>query len=177
MREQPTGPHGRGPAAACAHVVTGRIAANVEPHDESEMRTARLGRRALIPISSPARTLKTRLTKILAGLAALTALALGGAAIAGATRGGSDEPEQTLEGADVDRASAAALKATGGGTVNEVERDSEKGASYEVEVRKPDGSTVDVRLDASLEVVAIDSDSGRASRRVVRLTSLPAKGG
>jgi uncharacterized membrane protein YkoI len=108
--------------------------------------------------------MKTRLTKILAGLAAIAALALGGAAIAGATQGGSDEPEQTLKGAEADRASAAALKATDGGTVNAVERDSEKGATYEVEVRKPDGSTVDVRLDGSYGVVAIDADSEQADQ-------------
>jgi hypothetical protein len=40
-----------------------------------------------------------------------------------------------------------------------VERDGEKGATWEVEVRKPDGSTVDVRLDADLGKVAIDGDS------------------
>ena len=46
-----------------------------------------------------------------------------------------------------------------GGTANAVERDGEKGATWEVEVRKPDGSTVDVRLGANYEKVAIDSDS------------------
>lgn len=102
--------------------------------------------------------MRTRLTKILAGLAALTALALGGAAIAGATQGGSGGAESKLTGSEADRAGAAALKATGGGTVQAVERDSEKGATYEVEVRKPDGSTVDVRLDGSYAVVTVDQD-------------------
>lgn len=101
-----------------------------------------------------------RRTKIAAGLAALVALALGGAAIAGA--GGTFDDEEPLRGTDLARASAAALKATGGGTVNATERDSEKGATFEVEVSKPDGSTVDVRLDASYGVVAIDSDSEQA---------------
>ena len=54
---------------------------------------------------------------------------------------------------------AAALRATGGGTVNETERDGENGATYEVEVTRPDGSTVDVRLDAGFGVVAIEGDS------------------
>ena len=54
------------------------------------------------------------------------------------------------------------MKATGGGTVNETERDSERGATFEVEVTKPDGSTVDVRLDASYGVVALDSASEQA---------------
>jgi len=59
----------------------------------------------------------------------------------------------------VDAAKAAALKLVPGGTVNAAERDNEKGATYEVEVRKPDGSTVDVRLDANYKQVAIDADS------------------
>lgn len=99
----------------------------------------------------------SRRTKIAAGTAALAALALGGAAIAGA--GGTLDDEQPLKGKELAQASAAALKATGGGSVNATERDSEKGATFEVEVTKPDGSTVDVRLDASYGVVAIDSDS------------------
>lgn len=98
-----------------------------------------------------------RRMKIVSGIAAVTVLALGGAAIAGA--GGVFDDETPLEGTELAKASAAALKATGGGTVNETERDSEQGATYEVEVTKPDGSTVDVRLDASYGVVAIDSDS------------------
>jgi peptidase YpeB-like protein len=104
--------------------------------------------------------MKTRRMKIAAGVAALAALALGGAAIAGA--GGAFDDETPLQGDELARASAAALQATGGGTVNATEQDSEKGATYEVEVTKPDGSTVDVRLDASYGVVAIDSDSEQA---------------
>ena len=86
-----------------------------------------------------------RRTKIGAGAAVLAAVALGGAAIAGA--GGAFDDETPLEGSELAKASAAALRATGGGTVNETERDSEQGATYEVEVTRPDGSTVDVRLD------------------------------
>jgi uncharacterized membrane protein YkoI len=58
-----------------------------------------------------------------------------------------------------DRAEEAALDATGGGTANSVERDGENGATWEVEVTKPDGTTVDVRLDASYAVVVIEGDS------------------
>ena len=104
--------------------------------------------------------MKTRRMKIAAGVAALAAFALGGAAIAGA--GGVFDDETSLQGDELARASAAALKATGGGTVNATERDSEKGATFEVEVTKPDGSTVDVRLDDAYGVVAIDSDSEQA---------------
>ncbi len=101
-----------------------------------------------------------RRTKIAAGVAVLATAALGGAAIAGA--GGVFDDETPLQGSELAKASAAAVRATGGGTVNATERDSEKGATYEVEVTKPDGSTVDVRLDASYGVVAIDSDSEQA---------------
>ena len=101
--------------------------------------------------------MRRRRTKIAVGIAALAVFALGGAAIAGA--GGAFDDGTPLEGGELAKASAAALKATGGGTVNETERDSEQGATFEVEVTKPDGSTVDVRLDASYRVVAIDSDS------------------
>ena len=104
--------------------------------------------------------MKTRRMTIAAAIAVLTAFALGGAALAGA--GGAFDDETPPEGSELAKASAAALKATGGGTVNETERDSEKGAVYEVEVTKPNGSTVDVRLDASYGVVAIDSDSEQA---------------
>ena len=89
--------------------------------------------------------MKTRRMKIAAGVAVLAAFALGGAALAGA--GGAFDDETSLQGDELARASAAALKATGGGTVNATERDSEKGATFEVEVTKPDGSTVDVRPD------------------------------
>ncbi|MBN1530471.1 MAG: PepSY domain-containing protein [Thermoleophilaceae bacterium] len=103
-----------------------------------------------------------RLRKVVAGVAALAALALGGAAIAGAAGGGDDSDQGDDEGglsAKVEqRARVAALRATGGGRVNAMERDGERGAAYEVEVRKPDGSQVDVRLDESFGLVAIDSD-------------------
>jgi uncharacterized membrane protein YkoI len=103
-----------------------------------------------------------RVKRIVMGIAALAALALGGAAIAGAT-GGDDaaEHEQTsgsLSAADNARAEKAALQATGGGEVNSTELDGENGATYEVEVTKPDGKTVDVRLDDGFDVVVIEGD-------------------
>ena len=99
--------------------------------------------------------MRRRATLIAAGVVAVTGLALGGAAIANATQ--SDDGAK-LSGSTLQRASAAALKATGGGEVNATEYDSEKGATYEVEVTKPNGSTVDVRLDGSFKVIAIDVD-------------------
>lgn len=99
--------------------------------------------------------MRRRVTLIGAGVAALAALALGGAAIANATMGDDGEP---LTGATLERASAAALKAAGGGRVTETEHDSEGGATYEVEVTKPDGSEVEVLLDGSFDVLSAERD-------------------
>jgi hypothetical protein len=94
---------------------------------------------------------------VIIGAAAL-AVAVAGVGVAQAV-GGDDEGEGRATGAAADKPRAAALRLVPGGTANAVERDSEKGATWEVEVRKPDGSVVDVRLDADLNKVAIDSDS------------------
>ena len=95
-----------------------------------------------------------------AGLALGTAGAavVAGGAVAG--NGGDDGPaSQHYTQEQADAATKAALEATGGGTANSVETDNENGATYEVEVTKPDGTTVDVRLDESYSVVVIEDDS------------------
>jgi uncharacterized membrane protein YkoI len=108
--------------------------------------------------------MRRRAAFIVAGIAALAAFALGGAAIAGATQGDDgDEAEQGLSGRVAERAKAAALKETGGGTVTETELDVEDGRTYQVEIRKADGSTVDVDLDASFKIVEVDVDGPEAS--------------
>jgi|1186.fasta_scaffold09262_2 hypothetical protein len=84
------------------------------------------------------------------------ALAAGGAGTAIAT---SNDGEGGATGPQADQATAAALKITHGGHANSVERDSENGATWEVEVTKPDGSTVDVRLDQSYQLVVVEGDS------------------
>jgi uncharacterized membrane protein YkoI len=91
---------------------------------------------------------------------AILAIAAGGtgAAFATGTVGG-DDGNETISGPAADQATAAALKITHGGTANSVERDSENGATYEVEVTKPDGSTVDVRLDQNYDLVVIEGDN------------------
>lgn len=93
--------------------------------------------------------------KTLIAGAAAAVLAVGGVGVANAV--GDDGGGAT--GAGADQAKAAALRLIPGGHANAVERDGEKGATWEVEVRKPDGSTVDVRLGANYETVAIDRDS------------------
>ena len=121
-----------------------------------------------------------RLKKAVMGIAVLGALALGGAALAQAGDSGSgadgaqagerssdsdrgesetESGDETVTGSGADKAKAAALKVTGGGTANSVERDSENGAVWEVEVTKPDGNTVDVRLDEGYDLVVAEADS------------------
>ncbi len=87
---------------------------------------------------------------------AILAIAAGGAGIAAAT---GEDDEETVSGAAAQRATEAALEITNGGTANAVERDSEDGATWEVEIRRTDGSTVDVRLDDRFNLVVAEPDS------------------
>ena len=86
---------------------------------------------------------------------ALSAVGVG-AAVAGGV--GGDAREQ-VSGPGADRAREAAL-AHHPGTANAVERDSENGATWEVEVTGTDGKTVDVRLDENYKVVVMEGDGG-----------------
>ena len=91
-------------------------------------------------------------------IALTAALAAGGVVAVQAVAGGDDGDKQAT-GAGAEKAKAAALQLIPGGTANAVERDGENGATWEVEVRKPDGSTVDVRLDAGYQKVVIEGDA------------------
>ena len=102
--------------------------------------------------------MRKRIAVIGGGAALAAALVGGGVAVAGGGEAG-EQGSHDYTQAQADDASAAALKATGGGKVNAVERDSEDGAVWEVEVTKTDGTTVDVRLDENYAVVLIDGDS------------------
>ena len=100
---------------------------------------------------------------LVVGGAAL-ALAAGGVGVAAATGGiGGDDGDANVTGPSADQATAAALAITHGGTANSVERDSENGATWEVEVTKADGNTVDVRLDESYNLVVVEGDSEDAA--------------
>ena len=90
---------------------------------------------------------------LLAALAVAAATAgLGIAAGSGENEGA--DSDDSLSGAVAEQVSAAALGVTGGGTVVEVERSDDDGATYEAEVRRSDGSVVEVRLDEELAVVS-----------------------
>jgi len=98
-------------------------------------------------------------TRIIVGgvaLGAAVAATAGGIAVAGNGDDGPASHHYTEQQAN--QAREAALRATGGGTVNSVESDSENGATYEVEVTQPNGKTVDVRLDDQFQVVVIEGD-------------------
>jgi uncharacterized membrane protein YkoI len=83
-------------------------------------------------------------------------VALGGAGIAYANGGDSEEQ---LTGPDAQKAKSAAVAAVGGGTVTEVERDDGNGTGvFEVEVKGDDGSQVEVHLDGDLMVVGQEAD-------------------
>ena len=101
-----------------------------------------------------------RTKKILAIGGAIAALGASGAAIAGAVGAGDDGDEQAT-GPGAAKATEAALAITGG-TANAVERDGENGATWEVEVTKPDGATVDVRLDEKYDLVVIEGDGNES---------------
>lgn len=86
-------------------------------------------------------------------------LALGGVGIAQAI--GGDDESASVSGPAAERARAAAL-AEVPGQAGAVERDSEDGATWEVEVTRADGAQVDVRLDERYQVVGVDGDDEAA---------------
>ena len=84
-------------------------------------------------------------TKLLVGvLVALGALALA-------------DIDLPLMGGDYERATAAALRHVGSGTVTETEVEG-FGASREVEIRLPDGRQVEVNLDRNFTVIGTEAD-------------------
>ena len=85
------------------------------------------------------------------------AVAMAGGIAAAAADGDTD---QELTGSTRDRAVAAALAATGGGTVLETE-EGDDGAAYGVEVRLADGRQVEVNLDAGFKVIGQVADEDR----------------
>ena len=72
--------------------------------------------------------------------------------------GGDDRP---LTGPDLERATAAALAHIRGGTVIGTEA-GDDGAAYGVEIRRDDGSVVEVALDARFRVIGQETDDDAA---------------
>jgi uncharacterized membrane protein YkoI len=95
-------------------------------------------------------------TLIIAAAVVAMLLALGGAGIAYANGGDSEEQ---LTGPEAEKAKSAAIAAVGGGTVTEVERDDGNGTgAFEVEVKREDGSQLEVHLDGDYDVVGQQGD-------------------
>ena len=103
---------------------------------------------------------RTRKIAAVVGVAAVLAVGGGAGAVAFAGGDSGDDGDATVTGDQADRATRAALDLTQGGHANSVERDSENGATWEVEVTKTDGDTVDVRLDEHYQLVVIEGDGG-----------------
>ena len=80
-------------------------------------------------------------------IAAGAALALAAGGLGGAAAFGGDDGGEDARGPEAERARRAALALFPGSRVNSIERDSEDGATWEVEIARGDGSTADVRLD------------------------------
>jgi hypothetical protein len=90
------------------------------------------------------------------GIVAAAVLAVGGVGIAQAVGGDSETP---VTGAAAEHARAAALDAAGGGTALEVERqDGDSAGVYEVEVRRTDGSSLEIHLDGQFRQVGSAGD-------------------
>jgi hypothetical protein len=102
-----------------------------------------------------------KLKGVLIAGGAIVALAAGGAAIASAT--GWDDHRTPIPAGALDRARAVALDRTGGGRVTATEVRDEEGY-YEVEVKRGDGSQVDVHLDRNFKVLDASPD-GRGEKR------------
>jgi uncharacterized membrane protein YkoI len=141
----------------------------------SDLRTGSHGRPAhVLLIARPASSRSTeevqeetkeaqmdRKTRWIAGSALAIAVVGGGAGVAIATGAGDDE--RPLTGATLERARAAALEFTGGGTVIESEA-GDDGAAYGVEVRLQDGRVVEISLDAEFQVLGEEAEDGPNDR-------------
>jgi uncharacterized membrane protein YkoI len=97
---------------------------------------------------------KKKTTWIIAGAAAI--VVLGGAGIAVAATDPFEQDNDRLTGSSLERASDAALAEVGEGTVTEAERSDDLDHAYTVEVRREDGSDVDVELDDDYKVVRVE---------------------
>lgn len=69
-----------------------------------------------------------------------------------------DRDDRALSATERERATTAAERAVGGGTVTGVEASDDRGTAYDVEVRATDGTEWDVDLDDAFEVVGKQQD-------------------
>jgi uncharacterized membrane protein YkoI len=122
-----------------------------------------------------------RIKNLMLVVASITALALGGSAIAGAASGGSNNgssrdnssdpaanrgaaglppqraDETLLTGDTAAQVRKAALAKVSGGTIERVETDADGNAAYEAHMVRSDGTRVTVYVDKSFDVVSVKS--------------------
>jgi hypothetical protein len=98
-------------------------------------------------------------TRWLSGGALLAVIVGGAGGVAWAVPTADDD--EPLTGQTLERASDAALAATGGGAVVDSEV-GDDGAAYSVEVRTEDGRQLEVDLDESFKVIAQEPDDDSA---------------
>ena len=96
-----------------------------------------------------------------AAIVAVTTLVLAGAGT-GAVLAGSGDNDKPLRGNALEQATSAALDHVGDGSVVETEV-GDDGAAYGVEVRKPDGTVVEVNLDEDFNVTGSERDDDGAN--------------
>ena len=92
--------------------------------------------------------------KLIVAVVAVLAVLGAGSGVVLASASDDDKP---LKGEALDQASSAALEHVGGGTVVETEV-GDDGSAYGVEVRKDDGSVVEVNLDENFKVIGAEPD-------------------
>ena len=95
-------------------------------------------------------------SKLLAAIGAGAVLAGGGVGVAHAVGGNADDDQAT--GAAADKAKAAAIEAAGSGRAVSVERESEAGSAWEVEVVRSDGTEVETSLDSAYKSVGVERE-------------------
>ena len=100
----------------------------------------------------------SRRNKLIAGIAAAVVIVGAGTGVVLAAAGDDDKP---LSGDRYDQATEAALDHVGGGEVIETEV-GDDGAAYGVEIRKDDGSVVEVNLDSDFNVIGDEPDDDGA---------------
>jgi uncharacterized membrane protein YkoI len=71
--------------------------------------------------------------------------------------GANGQREKALSAADAAKVKAAALAKVPGGTVERVETDVDHGSPYEAHVRKSDGTQLEVLVNQSFEVTAVNT--------------------
>jgi hypothetical protein len=95
-------------------------------------------------------------SKLLATIGAAAVFVGGGVGIAQAVGGDSDDVQAT--GPAAGKAKAAALEAVGSGRVVSVERESEGGSAWEVEIVRRDGREVEASLDSAFKSLGTERE-------------------